>query len=269
MIMDHQQSHLQTLRQGLSVITYPLQLVVNLPAATGEWLSETLSTRQQLLEENASLRAQNLLLNTRLQKLSAMEAENMRLRELLDSSFKVGERVLVAELMAVDLEPFSRQVVINKGTTDSIYIGQPLLDAEGIVGQVIQANTFSSHAILITDPSHAIPIMVNRNGLRSVAVGTGATNQLELLYIPNNADIKEGDLLVSSGLGGRFPPRYPVGTVISVTPDPSRPFAKVRAKPSARLEHGREVLLVWPATRNLAEGSAAETEQSGTEKDTQ
>jgi len=251
MVMDHRNSHLEDLRQGLSVIAYPLQFAVNLPVEAGQWLSETLTSRQELLEENASLKAQNMLLNTRLQKLSALETENMRLRELLDSSFKVGERVLVAELLAVDLEPFSRQVVINKGTLDSVYVGQPLLDAHGVVGQVVRVSPFSSHAILITDPSHAIPVMVNRNGLRTVAVGTGATNQLDLLYIPNNADIKVGDLLVSSGLGERFPPGYPVGTVTKVEPDPSRPFARVEAKPAAHLERGREVLLVWPAKRDI------------------
>lgn len=250
---DHRHAHLDTLRQGLSVLAYPLQFAVNLPVEAAEWLSETVISHQSLVEENASLHAQNTLLNLRLQKLSALQTENMRLRELLDSSFKVADRVVVAELLAVDLEPFSRQVVINKGTMNSVYVGQPLLDANGVVGQVAEAGPLNSHVILITDPSHAIPVLVNRNGLRTVAVGTGASNELELQYIPNNADIKVGDLLVTSGLGERFPPGYPVGTVTRVARDPSRPFALVEAKPSAHLDSGREVLLVWPAKKALVE----------------
>ena len=253
MMMDHRHAHLDSLRKGLSVLAYPVQFAVNLPVEAGEWLSETVISHQTLVEENASLRAQNMLLNSRLQKLSALETENMRLRELLDSSFKVADRVLVAELLAVDLEPFSRQVVINKGTLNSVYVGQPLLDANGVVGQIAEAGPLTSHAILITDPSHAIPVLVNRNGLRTIAVGTGAGNELELQYIPNNADIKVGDLLVTSGLGERFPPGYPVGTVTRVAPDPSRPFAHVEAKPSAHLDSGREVLLVWPAKKALVD----------------
>jgi rod shape-determining protein MreC len=262
MMMDHRHAHLDSLRQALSVLAYPLQFVVNLPVEAGEWLSESVTTHQTLVEENASLRAQNMLLNTRLQKLSALEMENMRLRELLDSSFKVADKVLVAELMAVDLEPFSREVVLNKGTLDSVYVGQPLLDANGVVGQIAEAGPLTSKAILITDPSHAIPVLVNRNGLRTVAVGTGATNELDLQFIPNNADIKVGDLLVTSGLGERFPPGYPVATVTRVAPDPSRPFAEVEAKPSAHLDSGREVLLVWPANRKLTEQAPADGAKS-------
>lgn len=255
MVSDHRHAQLDRVREALSVVAYPLQLAVSFPAQVGRWLSETLSSRQALLAENTNLQAQNLLLNLRLQKLAALERENMRLRELLDSSFKVGDRVLVAEVMAVDLAPFSREVTINKGGLDGVYVGQPLLNADGVMGQVVQVNPFSSNAMLITDPSHAIPVLINRSGLRSVAEGTG--NALDLLYIPNNADVRVGDLLVSSGLGERFPPGYPVGVVTRVVPDPSRPFAQVQARPSAHLDSGREVLLVWSNNANPAAAARA------------
>ena len=150
--------------------------------------------------------------------------------------------------MAVDLDPFSRRIVINKGTRDGVLVGQSLIDSNGIMGQVMTAGPVSSNALLITDPSHSIPVQVNRNGLRSVAVGTGSLNLLELSHIPNNADVRVGDLLVTSGLGGRFPSGYPVGRVVSVERDSGQPFTRVRVKPSARLERNREVLLVWPST---------------------
>ena len=159
----------------------------------------------------------------------------------------------------MDLEPFTRQIVINKGSRDKIYMGQPLLDAGGIMGQIIHVNPFSSTAMLITDPNHAIPVQVNRNGLRAIAVGTGAPDNLEIPYLPNSADIKEGDLLTSSGLGGRFPPDYPVAKVNYVFKDPSKPYAVVTATPTANLERSREVLLVW--TEQHLENFETGTEQ--------
>ena len=204
MTLDHRQHHLESLRGGLSTLLYPLQFIVNLPRTAGSWFDESLASREQLQQENASLRTQNLLLNVRLQKFAALEAENMRLRELLDSSFKVSDKVLIAELLSVDLDPFSRRIVINKGAKASVYEGHPLLDANGVLGQTIHIGPFSSVAMLITDPNHAIPVENNRNGFRAIAVGTGAQDQLALPNIPPNADVKEGDLLVTSGLGGRY-----------------------------------------------------------------
>jgi rod shape-determining protein MreC len=247
MVVDHRQHHLESIRSTLSLVIYPLQYLVNLPVSGAEWAGETLSTRQKLLEENARLRMQQKLLRARLQKLSALKVENIRLRELLQSSKKVGENVLIAELLAVDLEPLTRKIVINKGSADDVYLGQPLLDAEGVMGQIIHVGPLSSTAMLITDPNHATPVNVNRNGLRAIALGTGAPDLLDIPYLPNSADIKEGDLLTSSGLGGRFPRDYPVAKVISVTKNPSQPYAVVKAQPTANLETSREVLLVWTA----------------------
>ena len=246
MTVDHRHGHLETVRSTLSVVVYPIQYLVNLPIEMGQWMMNSLVTRESLLNENARLRKEHLLLSSKLQKFAALEVENQRLNELLESSFKVGERVLVAELLAVALERFKRQVVINKGAKEGAYDGQPIVDAEGIMGQIVHVGPFSSTVMLITDPSHAIPVQVNRNGLRAIAIGTGATNSLELEYVPNNADIRVDDLLVSSGLGSRFPPGYPVGRVTNVSVDPGQPFAKVTVIPSAKLDRSREVLLVWP-----------------------
>lgn len=246
MTVDHRYRHLEKLRSALSVAVYPLQYVVNLPVATGHWISESLITRRMLLEDNEQLRQQQLLLSSRLQRFAVLEEENRRLRELLESSIQLRERVLVAELLAVELEPFRRQVVINKGRREGAYDGQPVVDAGGVMGQVVHVGPFSSTVLLITDPSHALPVQVNRNGLRAIAVGTGRDNALLLEHLPTNADIRKGDLVISSGLGHRFPRGYPVGTIADIGVDPGEPFARVEVKPSARLGQSREVLLVWP-----------------------
>lgn len=252
MVVDHRQHHVEAIRSAISVVIYPIQYLVNLPVAVGEWMGESVNTREHLLEENERLRMQQLLFKAQLQKLTALQVENIRLRELLQSSKKVGENVLIAELLTIDLDPFSRQIVINKGTNDKVYLGQPVLDAEGIMGQVVHVGPFSATVMLITDPNHAIPVHVNRNGLRAIAVGNGAPDVLEIPYLPNSADIVVGDLLTSSGLGGRFPRDYPVARITQVTINPTQPYATVTAEPVALLERSREVLLVWPGDEPTA-----------------
>jgi len=218
--------------------------MLGLPVGAGHWLGEALTSRTTLQEENAALRSQQLLQSARLQKMAALEAENMRLRALLDSSKKVGERVRVGELLEVDIDPFSQQVVINKGSRDGVEAGQAVVDAEGVMGQVVHVAPFTSTVMLITDLSHAVPVAVNRSGLRAIAVGTGSAARLDLPHLLLNADIQEGDLLVTSGLGGRFPPGYPVAIVEKVERNTGHSFAEVTARPTARLEQSREVLLV-------------------------
>jgi len=246
MVMDHKYKSLESVRDALSVLVYPIQLTVELPGSISDWFSESLATRRELQEEVDSLRTQQIIQKAQMQKLAALETENIRLRELLDSSFEIGEKVLIAELMSVNLDPYKHQIVINRGELHNVYPGQPLVDANGVMGQIVHAGPYTSTAILITDTSHAIPIQVNRNGLRSIALGSGSINRLELPYIPNSADIQAGDLLTTSGLGGRFPPGYPVATVATVEHDPGNAFAKVIATPLAHLDRSREVLLVWP-----------------------
>ena len=251
MTLDHRANYLDKLRGGLLTAIYPLQIMVDGPIRATHWVLEGLSSRDTLVTQNRTLRQEQLLVNARLAKFADLEAENKRLRSLLDSSAKIADRVLIAEIMAVDLDPFSRRIVINKGTKDGVIVGQSLIDSNGIMGQVVTAGPVSSNALLITDPSHAMPVQVNRNGLRSVAIGTGTQNLLELSHIPNNADVRVGDLLVTSGLGGRFPSGYPVGRIVSVARDNGQAFARVNVKPSARLERNREVLLVWPSASNI------------------
>jgi rod shape-determining protein MreC len=253
MTLDHRQHHLEGIRAGLSVLVYPLQYLVDLPFAVGGWAGENLATRTSLLKENSELRDKQLTLQFKLQKFEALESENQRLRSLLQSSSRKWERVLIAELLQVDFDPFRQLVLLNKGEHDGVFEGHPLLDAYGVLGQVVHVSPFSSSAILITDPSHMVPVQVNRNGLRCLAVGTGEDGLLEVPHLPNNADIKVGDLLVTSGLGLRFPPGYPVATVSKIERDPTEPFATISATPLAHLKRTREVLLVWPAGEETAE----------------
>lgn len=242
---DQRFQQLESVRTALSMISYPLVYVAGLPVRATSWLADAFESRDQLHSRNESLRHENLALRGRLQQLEALEAENMRLRDLLGSSFKIGDRVLIAELESVDLDPYRQQVVINKGSSSGVFVGQPVLDAKAVMGQVVRATPGTATVLLITDSAHALPVQVNRNGLRTIAEGTGLVNRLQLPHLPNNADIREGDLLVTSGLGGHFPPGYPVAEVTEVRHEPGKPFATITATPSAHLERTREVLLVW------------------------
>ncbi|KAB7623772.1 rod shape-determining protein MreC [Alkalilimnicola sp. S0819] len=257
MTLDHRQHLAQPIRESLAAAVYPIRLAVDLPGNFSGYLSENLASRRQLIEENARLRDQQLLHQARLQKMDALEVENIRLRDLLDSSYQVGESVLIAELMRVDLDPFTHLIQIDKGASSEVFVGQPVLDAHGIMGQVNSVGPFSAMVRLITDPGHAIPVQVNRNGVRSIALGTGDLHRLELSSLPNNADIRPGDLLVSSGLAGRFPQGYPIARVETVHQDPGRPFAQVTAAPTAALDRSREVLLV----RKREQPGAAPTQE--------
>jgi rod shape-determining protein MreC len=248
MTLDHRTNYVGTLRSSIAVLVYPFQYLVNFPANVGDWASESFTSRKTLQEDNSTLRTQNLILTTQLQKLNFIESENIHLRNLLESSKRVGERILIAELLSVDMDPFKQQVIINKGSAsgDDIYPGQPFVDAKGVMGRLVHITPLSSTALLITDPSHILPIQVNRNGLRAIAKGTGSQTRLEIPYLPNNADIKVGDLLVTSGLGCVFPVGYPAAIVVEINIDPSLPFAEVLAEPIAELDRSSEILLVWP-----------------------
>ncbi len=251
LVLDHRFHHLQHVRSTLAFLTYPLHYVADLPFTATTWLDETTRSRDSLIAQNRELKDRNLHLLAELQKYEALQAENMRLRDLVDSSFKVGDRVLVAELSSVDLDPYKQQVIIKKGAASGAFEGQPVLDAHAVMGQVISVTPFSSTVLLITDTSHALPVQVLRNGLRTIAVGTGRIDELKLPYLPTNSDIVEGDLLVTSGLGGKFPPGYPVATVTRIDRSPDAPFSSVLAQPRAHLDRSREVLLVWTVPNQL------------------
>jgi rod shape-determining protein MreC len=245
MTIDHRWKHLDAVRNTLSYLLYPVEYVVDLPIRLYYWSEEVLSSHQSLLEENRQLRELQLQSRVQLQKLDILEKENERLRRLLSATPKTTEDHLIAEIVAVDVDPYRHFIVLNKGSTDGAYRGQPIIDAHGVMGQIVYVNAMTSTAMLITDVSHAIPVQVDRNGLRSVAFGTGQTDYLDLKHIPHNADIRVGDKLISSGLGERFPRNYPVAMITNINRDTGETFIEVRAEPLAQLDTSREVLLVW------------------------
>jgi len=245
LVLDQRGQQLTPFRSVLSILTDPVKYLVNLPPSIIQEATETVSSYTALKEENRRLHEERLIHQTRLLKLAALEKENIRLRALLENSFKLGEKVLVAELLSVNMAPYEHIVVVNKGTRFGVHPQQPVMDANGVVGQVFRALPFSSEIMLITDPNHAIPVQVNRNGLLTIAVGSGQINRLNLPYLPNNADIRPGDLLITSGLGGTFPQGYPVAVVDEFTSQNNKPFATVTATPKALLDRNRELMIVW------------------------
>jgi len=242
---DHQNPRLDDVRSALSFLTDPLKYLVGFPSVLLDQASDAVSSYSTLRAENEKLRDEQTINKTRLLKFDSLEKENIRLRALLENSFKLGEQVLIAELVSINMAPFEHIVVVNKGTRFGVYPQQPVLDANGVVGQVFRALPFTAEIMLITDPSHAIPVQVNRNGLLTIAVGSGKHNQLNLPYLPANADIKPGDLLITSGLGGTFPAGYPVAVVDEFDAAGSKSFVGITATPKALLDRNRELLIVW------------------------
>jgi len=228
----------------LASAVYPLQQMVSSPVQFVGKAREAFSSQAVLREENNRLREEALLLQAKLLKFAALEQENLRLRGLLDTSFKLNQQVMIAELLSVNVVPYEHVVVVNKGSRFGVFAGQPVMDAHGVVGQVLRVTPYSAEVILITDPNHAIPVQVNRNGLRTIAQGTGQIDRLSLPYLSGNADIQPGDLLVTSGMGGIFPQGYPVATVTALG-SPGSPAAKLGAVPVATLDRNRELLMVW------------------------
>lgn len=249
MAVDHQWKSLEIVRSTLSGILYPLQYTIDLPIRLYYWTDEVFSSQKILLQKNSEFEARHLENRVQLQKLEIIEKENERLRNLLSAIPKTTERLLIAEIIKVDLDPYRQLILLNKGSSNDVYRGQPIIDAHGIMGQIVHVGPMSSTAMLITDASHAIPVQVNRNGLRAIAFGTGKIDYLDLRHLPNNVDIKEGDLLITSGLGQVFPPNYPVAIISKVERPAGEPFAHIEARPHAQLDKSREVLLVW---RNIA-----------------
>ncbi|MEK9764841.1 MAG: rod shape-determining protein MreC [Thalassolituus sp.] len=245
MWVDNEYQWLEPVRYGIGYAVAPAQKTAVVPLSVAEWLGENASLRRELLKENKILAARNLVLERKAQRMASLEAENMSLRELLSASDQVDDKVLVTSVTAVDPDPYTQQIIIDKGGSDGVFVGQPVLDAHGLLGQVIDVLPFSSRVLMIADSNHAVPVQVNRNGVRAIATGTGALSELELIYVPNTADIKVGDILVSSGLGGRYPKGYPVATVSSIVNEPGESFASVKAEPTAKLDRSRHLLLVF------------------------
>ncbi|AXI59771.1 rod shape-determining protein MreC [Pseudomonas kribbensis] len=253
MVVDARFSLLKPARSQMSLVLMDAYWITDLPGRLWEGVASQFGSRTELVAENEKLKTENLLLQGRMQKLAALTEQNVRLRELLNSSALVNEKVEVAELIGMDPNPFTHRIIINKGERDGVVLGQPVLDARGLMGQVVELMPYTSRVLLLTDSTHSIPVQVNRNGLRAIASGTGNPERLELRHVADTADVKEGDLLVSSGLGQRFPAGYPVATVKEVIHDSGQPFAIVRAVPTAALNRSRYLLLVFSDNRTAEE----------------
>lgn len=251
MVVDYQTHQLQKIRGALDAAVYPIRYLAALPAQATDFIGEFFQTKERLRRDYDQLAQEHLELRAKLQTYEALEADNHRLRKLLDAGKRVSDRMITAPLMEVGAEPFTRKLTIAKGSTDGVYLGQPALDAAGVVGQVTAVNTYTSQITLITDPSQSVPVQSVRTGLRAIVFGTGSHDRVDVPYLTPSADIREGDMLVSSGLGGIFPPDYPVAQVVKIVNDPNEAFLKVVARPLAQLGHGREVLLVWPGDRQF------------------
>jgi len=265
MVADKRYNQLEQVREWLSTAAYPVQAAVDLPFRAWDWITGSFADRSRLREENLELTARLRLANLQLQRFAALEDENRRLRDMRENSAGVADRVLVASIMNVDLDPFRHRVLVDKGARDGVFKGQAVLDAEGIFGQVSQVHAETAEVILISDAEHAIPVQSNRSGLRTIAVGTGDSDRLSLPFVTVESDLKVGDLLISTGIGGVFPRGYPVAEVTRVDRTAAATFALVDARPTARLDRNREVLLVWftPPVAPL-EPAAAATEPAPT-----
>lgn len=259
--LDQKTRHLESLRTALSLLTDPVKYLVDMPITLFRQTADSIHSHTDLKKENEHLREDHLMQQTRLLKLDALEKENIRLRALLENSFKLGEQVMIAELLSIKMAPYEHIVSVNKGTRFGVHPQQAVMDENGVVGQVIRSFPMSADVMLITDPNHAIPVQVNRNGLLTIAVGSGQINRLVLPFLPNDADIKPGDLLITSGLGGVFPQGYPVAVVDKFTSESDKPFATVTATPKAFLDRSRELMIVWSNSTPIPLDSKQATEQ--------
>ncbi|MFY0992355.1 rod shape-determining protein MreC [Halomonas sp. C05BenzN] len=246
MFVDTRFTRMENVRAQLSTLVAPIQWVVSVPSDVLNWGSLALSDQRALVEENRRLREQILTLSHRVQRMASLTAENVRLRELLSAADRNDVPFMTAALLSLDSDPFSHQMVIDRGRRNGVYVGQPVMDASGLVGQITAVSAYSSRVLLLADASHALPVQVNRNGLRFIVQGAGRYDALSVLHVPDTADIREGDLLVTSGLAGRFPAGYPVARVAEVVHDPGQPFARVTATPVAQLQRSRHFLLLFP-----------------------
>lgn len=244
MVIDHRGGYLQGFRNMASLVVEPAYRAAALPSEVVRAGKLAIATQSHLVDENRALKEALLLAQVRLNRMSALTAQNDRLKQLLDVQRDLGLGVQLAQLIDIDLDPFRHRVVLNAGSVQAIAVGQPVLDAFGVMGQVVEVMPNTSVAMLITDPAHAIPVMVGRTGLRTIAYGTGSIDRLQLPNIPISADVKVGDALVTSGLGGRFPAGFPVGEVLEISNDESGMFAAAVARPAAALDRSGEVLLL-------------------------
>lgn len=266
MVLDHRGTYLETARLWMGVAKQPFYAAVQAPADFWNWLTGSFADRGALRRDNQRLTEQLRVARVKLLRFDSLVEENQRLRAIRVASPSISERTLIAEIIKVDVDPFRHRVKINKGRVDGVYKDQPVLDAFGIVGQVTRVDYYGAEVILISDAAHAVPVQINRNGIRSIAVGLGDVSKLSLPYLTVESDTKVGDLLVSSGLDGIFPSGYPVARISKVERDPAETFAVVEAKPLAQLDRIREVLLLWhenPAEAHTGSATPSPTDAPG------
>lgn len=254
MYRDHQQLTLAGFRSTLSAVIAPLQYTVDFPFRFFSLIHSNLSTHQTLLTENTTLKANQLLLRAQLQKLIALESENANLRALLKSLPPMAGKITrmeAGQLLAVNEGSYAQEVIVDKGSQKGVYVGQPVLDEGGVMGQVIAVGPFTSRVLLITDVRSAVPIQSSRNGVRAIAVGQGIAKPLLLIHVPETSEIKVGDQLVTSGLGGNYPEGYPLGSVTQVIKSRGATPIEIHVKPSAQVNHHTQVLFIWPTAKNI------------------
>lgn len=243
-VFDHRGGWLSAVRAQVNVAVQPLWWLAGLPARLGESMRDDAVTRTRLTEENRRLRNEILVGNARQARLQVAAAENERLRGLLGAAQRGQLDVQLAPILDIDLDPTRQRLILNAGTRNGVRLGQSVIDAGGLVGQIIEATSTTATVLLITDPDHAVPVAVARNGVRLIAYGKGRSDELDLANIPLSGDVQEGDAIITSGIGGRFPAGFPVGTVAELHPDDSRAFLVGKLKPAAQLDRGRDVLLL-------------------------
>ena len=245
MIVDYHSSYLHSLRSMLYSGTKPLVNVAEIPTDIAYWVQLVLQDRKLLNERNQEVEAENARLRRKVIELEDKALHGQWISELLNSKEKLNEEVLLAKLNSIDLNPLTHKIVVNRGNNEDVFIGQPVVDYRGVIGQVTDTTSHNSAVTLLTDPNHSIPVRIRRNGLLAVANGLGGSHMLSVPNIPQNQDIQVGDVLITSGLGRRFPSGYPVATITSVTRDKNAPFLEVKATPLAKIDRGYDVLLVW------------------------
>lgn len=249
MVTDQRTQIIDQVRTAISVPLTPLQFLVSSPIQFIDKLRNLVSTHDALTKENLDLRAEQLLLKAQMQRLLAIESENIQLKALLKSATQTQGKVLIAQLLAVATDPFVNQVILDKGERENVFVGQPVLDANGVMGQVMQVGLMTSRVLLVNDPHSGVPVQNTRNGIRSIAMGDSYSGKMRLVNVPQTVDIRVDDVLVTSGLGQKYPEGYPMGRVLSVTKDPGQQFATILIEPAARLDRSREVILVWPPAK--------------------
>lgn len=246
-VADARFGKLTVVRSTLATGLTPVYWLGNAPTQFSDWVGSLFVNKDDLKRDNDELQARLLILERRALKYASLASENNELRRLMNSSEVLDDRVIVSEVVSVSPDPFAHELVINKGRSDGVHEGQAILDAGGLMGQVIQVSQITARVLLVSDSSHAVPVEVVRNGLRAILLGTGKANSLELVHVPDTANIREGDLLVSSGLGGRFPRGYPVAEVSRISKEPGEPFITIEATPTAKLNQSRMLLVVFQA----------------------